>query len=1190
MKWKKMMSLLLVAVLIGSLFAAFGSSLASAEGEYVDEIRLEVRMEQSVGVGDAATGVIDAFLQAVDGPTYDGIDDEWKANLIPLESFGSYTEFSYNTAWTEDSGFEVDTTGDGDLQVNPFAMREIRFATNFIVSRQEYVEELYDGFSIPMYQAISPSNPSYDAELRQIDEKYGLTYAGDFERGYNMIQDAMTDAMNNPDIAGEIRTPEDSPTNYWQYKAPGGAWEDIEVHMLIRVEDTRQEIGLNLADLLEDCHIKAERDVQDRDAIDIWLFTDPADMEWSLYTGGWISSATVAYQHATPVQFYTDYYPYMPGGIFGETNRYYHLRDEPYAQELLEDWANPLMAGQISDEETYWEYVRHISDVGVYQGARVFLENSADIVPLNDEAVVEVAADAVTGWSQIFSPRTLKTQDGTFTAAQFSAAGVLYMDNFNNIDGSSDYYGILQQRICFDPGTTLDPSKGTSIPVRADFVDDNGEYMLDMDYHFDNDGNLVKELPIPDNDNVWFYDVQAEEWINGGHEYVPIMEGDPPVQTGADLTEVDTVATAVTYDYHLGKWHSGHDLTTRDILAWHAFSMQLSYGPEWGAVGDQYYHVGYGTQNRPYYQNVKAIEVIDAEEGILKFYGDYTFPAESEMAGYYGTFPQHPWQMYEAVSHLRGQTELASTDTVYEWSNIPGAEYVHWISSSQTVDYSDTLANIADDGWIPPYLQSGPTPITVGELENEIDAIRGFQDQYELSFISQGPFIFVRYDTANLVVEMERHPYPDYPLPDDYWRDKLYVAGMRHGTMTAPTEVVAGEALEADVRVRVFEQYPLRRTRNLDPAVDDYEAEVTIYDEFDTVVDTFEPDYVNTDGSYLAVTLPGSFTTDLEEGFYTIEFQSKLVDEVATSVSSASFWLAEESAGGLINHELEIEPTSGYAPLEVDITVSAENTGGEELSETITLDGADTGYTLNVSAGETAEETFTHTLDEVGEYTFEFGPVSREVSVVEKPPVPAELEDFELSITPTTGDAPLDVEISLSVTNTGEEDTEAVLYRGTEAYETFDVSPGDFETTINKTLDAGVHVFYWGEESVLVNAREDVVPGEPELVNLDLGVEPTSGEEPLEVTISVSAENTGDADGEVDVIIDGSIEYTLTVPAGETADHEFTYEFENHGNYDVEFGDLTETVEVEEETPGFMFLLLAVSAVFAVVIYHVKKR
>ncbi len=775
MKIKKTMSLGIVCLLIVSVF---GMAIARVDDgyadefdpreeiqqddhDYVDHIRMEVRMDTSVGVGDTATGVLDAYLQPITGSFYEDLPGEWKDDLSTLDSYGSYNEFSFNPAYTEKSGVEVDIDGEGNLMFNPFAIEDVRYASNWLLNRSYVVDEIYEGYALPQYQAIGQFNPDYQDELAPIDDEHGLEFEGDFDKAYGMIQDAMGAWVDNPDLEGDLRAPDDGDSDFWEYRPVGGDWAPVEIEGLIRIDDIRHAIGLYFSDLLEDAHIKVDRNMADNSLINTWLFTDPADFEWGFYTGGWVASSVQAYQHATPVHMYTDYWPYMPGGIDGHSNRYYHLRDEPYAQDLLEEWATPLMANRFEDEEEYWDAVRHISDMGIEKSMRTFVSTEQTVYVLNRENVGDITADSATGWSQVFSPRTIKTLDGTLNTA-VTSSGYLYSGPWNNIDGSLDYRGSLQQRTTKDFATHLDPTHGTPIPMRAEWTE------IQRDYEYDEDGELITNLAVPDNDDVWFYDVQEEEWLNGGYTYEPIF--DEGTQIGAELVERDTAATAVTYDYHLGTWHSGHELTIQDILAWNSFSKQLAFGPEWGALGEQHHHGSWGSGTRNDHLNTVAIEIVDEEEGIVTFYGDHTSPIDEEIGGYYADLPEVPWQLYEAATHLRGATEFAdssnTTHEIYEWSYIEDTNQVHWLRNAQTLDFKNTLQNMADDGWIPSYLTHGPTPITETELVDEINAIRSFQDEYDHSWVTQGPFKLTDYDSANLVMEFDRWNEEDgYPFP-----------------------------------------------------------------------------------------------------------------------------------------------------------------------------------------------------------------------------------------------------------------------------------------------------------------------------------------------------------------------------------------------------------------------------------------
>jgi len=151
-------------------------------------------------------------------------------------------------------------------------------------------------------------------------------------------------------------------------------------------------------------------------------------------------------------------------------------------------------------------------------------------------------------------------------------------------------------------------------------------------------------------------------------------------------------------------------------------------------------------------------------------------------------------------------------------------------------------------------------------------------------------------------------------------------------------------------------------------------------------------------------------------------------------------------------------------------------------------------------------------------------------------------------------------------------------------------------------------------------AEEDEEEGEFIPENVVLDIEPTSGPTPLDVVISISAENTGDGYGELVLTIDGDVHTTMPLEAEESDSDSFTYTFFEEGTWIVGFGDEFETVVVDDtleedengetppeddddetppeddengdddddDAPGFALVLLTVSLIIAVLI-HKKK-
>jgi len=98
--------------------------------------------------------------------------------------------------------------------------------------------------------------------------------------------------------------------------------------------------------------------------------------------------------------------------------------------------------------------------------------------------------------------------------------------------------------------------------------------------------------------------------------------------------------------------------------------------------------------------------------------------------------------------------------------------------------------------------------------------------------------------------------------------------------------------------------------------------------------------------------------------------------------------------------------------------------------------------------------------------------------------------------------------------------------------------------------------------------QDTASPKDAEFLPFDyeLEVEPTMGEAPLEVEITVSAENTGDASGQIPVTVNGETIHIMELGGQERAESYTVHTFEEPGTYTVEFGDQSRTVLVQDES------------------------
>ncbi len=1252
MKWKKLVSLLIVSVFIVSALAAVNGPAKAQEGQYVDSITIEVRTNQQTALGEVATRDLDVFLQAVSGSLYDSISDSWKQQMNTWTSVGGYNSQYYNPAHTE-SPYECEV--EGQLQFNPFAIKKIRQAQYWLINREQIVNELYNGYAEPRYCWCGVTDPGYEQYFSQIVEKWGLTATGDKQKGLQMVQEAM-EAVDDSALKGDLRKDGD----FWEYKPPGGSWSDIEITGITRIEDTREQIGEYQADLLNDCGFKVNNRKMDRNSYgDIVWSDDPADLTWQFYTGGWLASAAQYYQEVVPAQMGSGWYGYMPGGFvpsadyrygyWSNGNSWDNTPDpekypdaEFYGNISLAQMTTKLYNGWVNDIDQYWNWMQQATDMMLDQAVRNFIVSTYDFYAYDKDTIVTAATDVVTGWSDVFTPRTMRTQDGTLTAAQYSSQGALYMDNWNELGGSSDVYGLQQKRMVFDGAYNLDPSTGIPRPMRMDWT---GGVEQDFYWAPNETGvqTLYKNISVPE--DAVIYDHANHEWT----------------EVGSGVKS----AVKVTYDITTGAWQFGEDLTTADVMGYHAWSWDMSYDD---GAGDNFYHDGYGGQMRPYYNMIKG-EKWDEQNDTYTVWADYSLPVEDKIGAYLSTFPQLHYTQYMATQFLINENDeyIPSGAPSYSWDE-GQQNWVHWLSSAQGEDITDTLQNMIDKNYMPWFMTedaNAPITVTQSELNAKRQGIIDFYNEHNHVYASQGPFMMDTVNAANMYVDMVRFGQDQgYPYPDDYWQDKFEISKMIVTGSDIPNIVQAPDSINVQFDVQVDEDYPRDITRDVTQG-DDPTSEIQLLDELDNVV-------ANTTGTLIASTFTASFdTSDLSSGQYTVRFMGSIPAQVGETTATGQVVVEKVTNVEITN--FNVNPTTVTPNENFDITATAENTGSEQATVNV-MAGGETIDSYMVDPGATVDISTQHSFENPGTYQIEIGDQTAQVEVISPN---LEVTNFQV---PSTGVVDTQITMSVSVENTGTAELTNDIFIDGESVETFTLAAGEsrdltidhtFTTLGDHTVSVGtqqktitisspvnvesanvspttVQVGGTAEITATITNNDDVshdaqVTVGGDVVNtwsVDAGTssqeftythtfdtvgdhevkvaDTTAGTVTVEggiviesadvsantvdkgkdVTITATITNNDNSEHTVKVTVDGSEVKTWTIPANtESEDYSVTHTFDKTGDFDVKVGDTdagTVTVEKADDdddgTPGFTMVLLGISAIAAVALYYRRRR
>ncbi|WP_254864652.1 CARDB domain-containing protein [Halovivax gelatinilyticus] len=314
----------------------------------------------------------------------------------------------------------------------------------------------------------------------------------------------------------------------------------------------------------------------------------------------------------------------------------------------------------------------------------------------------------------------------------------------------------------------------------------------------------------------------------------------------------------------------------------------------------------------------------------------------------------------------------------------------------------------------------------------------------------------------------------------------------------------------------------------------------------------------------------------------TLEIEDE-TDETAETTETVAVEESDDPEPNLSVVDATFDPDAVAVGDPITVTATVENTGeaAGEHTAALELDGTvEDTETVAVEPGETEVVEFTHTFEAAGEYEVSVdGFDAGTVSVSGPEPV---IEVTDVSLSDDTVDEGSDVTVTATVENTGEaagEHTlELELDGAVEDAETVEVEPGETEEVeFTHTFEAAgeyeVSVDGFAAGTVTVNEASTPSPPPspspvPDISVVDASVEETTAVAGENVTVTVTLENAGDADGDYEVTlnVDGTQvdSATASVGAGETTDLSFVHTFEEAGEYEVRVSDVQAvTVTVE---------------------------
>jgi len=416
------MKLLLVMVLAFLAIYLISNNSFAEKSTFFDSVKFIQYLDENTALEEVRNGNLDIYYDKISSDRLE--NQKSREGLKVFDSTGGSYSILVNPAESD--------------EFNPFSLKDVRFALNYLIDRKLIVNELMGGYGAPIISYYSPADPEYITVLKQL-ETFNFRY--------------------NPILADEIIS------NALKEKGAmklNGQWEinhkPIEITIFIRTDDpVRKSIGEILSSELKKLGFIVKKDFGDLNKAFVVVYgSDPKEMKWSLYTEGWRRSAFVKYDSVGLAQMYSPWFSNMPG--FNNPSFW------NYKNEYLDNVTQKIYKGNFESEEQRANLIKDAISEGIDQSVRIFLASKIDQYVTN-EKIEGIVNDLGAGVPSRFTPINSRSDSKELVIG----VKQIYQGAWNPVMGLSDTYSRQIWDIISDPITFKHPFTGKTFPIRADW-------------------------------------------------------------------------------------------------------------------------------------------------------------------------------------------------------------------------------------------------------------------------------------------------------------------------------------------------------------------------------------------------------------------------------------------------------------------------------------------------------------------------------------------------------------------------------------------------------------------------------------------------------------------------------------------------------------------------------------------------
>ncbi|GBC72046.1 Heme-binding protein A [Candidatus Calditenuaceae archaeon HR02] len=595
-------------------------------------------------------------------------------------------------------------------QLNPFSIREVRQAIQYLVNRDEVVSVIFKGLAQPMYSFVSPFDLDYVTvfeDVKSLGIRYDPDYAG------SLITEAMKKA--GAELVDGV----------WRF---GG--KEISLKLIYRSEDERREIGEMLRNELERLGFRVEPILLEfGPAVERVYSRDPAAFDWHIYTEGWGRGGAARYEAGSVNQFCAPWLGNMPG--------WREVGFWQYENSTLDELGQRLFKGDYRSKEERDELFKSMTRLCVQESIRVWVATAISVFPASP-SVTPLILDIVGGPRSVYTLREVVNKERSDKSL---LVGHLWVEPpggrsaWNPIGGFGDVYSVDIYRNIVDPPLARHPFSGRPIPFRADF-------RVEV-------SSPQPTVQVPADAFIW--DAQSGGWRRVGAGVV--------------------AKSKVVYDFskYIGaKWHHGQPITWADILYPIYQAFDIAYNERKSRI-----ETAVAVTSRPYLETFKGFRIVEGSK-LEVYVDYWHFEPEIVAEYALPTSISMPWEVLLAMDVLVfDKRQAAYTDTAAARFN-PELGWINLVKERVSRHLAEVvLSDFLSSKFLPEKVLSidGVYQMGWSEAEARYRASIEWFRKYRHLVIGQGPFMLTRFDGPSQTAELVAFRDPTYPFSPGRWSE-----------------------------------------------------------------------------------------------------------------------------------------------------------------------------------------------------------------------------------------------------------------------------------------------------------------------------------------------------------------------------------------------------------------------------------